>query len=150
MWVYHSQRNCSGQPIILRREIEREHTLAGIVGQSRKMRELFGVIRCITETDVIAMISGETGTGKELIARTLHFNSLRRAKRFVAVNCESLAETVLESEPFGHEKGGFSRLFPRLPEFSLFSKCQPGESSWRHLVWSSVITETARVSAAIP
>jgi DNA-binding NtrC family response regulator len=102
------KRNLALENIHLRREIEREYSLAGIVGQSRKMRELFGVIRSIAETDVVALISGETGTGKELIARAIHYNSSRRAKRFVAVNCGSLAETLLESELFGHEKGAFT------------------------------------------
>jgi transcriptional regulator with PAS, ATPase and Fis domain len=102
------KRNLALENIHLRREIDREYGLAGIVGRSLKMRELFGVVRSISETDVVAMIYGETGTGKELIARAIHYNSLRRAKRFVAVNCGALAETLLESELFGHEKGAFT------------------------------------------
>jgi two-component system response regulator HydG len=72
------------------------------------MQELFGVIRSIAETDVSVLIQGETGTGKELIARAIHYNSPRRARRFVAVNCGALAETLLQSELFGHEKGAFT------------------------------------------
>jgi transcriptional regulator with PAS, ATPase and Fis domain len=102
------KRNLALENIHLRGEIEREYRFAGIVGQSQKMRELFGVLRSIAETDVVALIHGETGTGKELIARAIHYNSPRRAKRFVAVNCGSLAETLLESELFGHEKGAFT------------------------------------------
>lgn len=102
------KQNLALENIQLRREIEREYSLGGIVGQSLKMRELFGVVRSIAETDVVALIHGETGTGKELIARAIHYNSSRRAKRFLAVNCGALAETLLESELFGHEKGAFT------------------------------------------
>ncbi|MEK6572325.1 MAG: sigma 54-interacting transcriptional regulator, partial [Bacteroidota bacterium] len=102
------KRSLTLENIRLRREIEREYSFAGIIGQSTKMQELFGVIRSIAETDVTVLIQGETGTGKELIARAIHYNSPRRTKRFVAVNCGALAETLLESELFGHEKGAFT------------------------------------------
>jgi transcriptional regulator with PAS, ATPase and Fis domain len=72
------------------------------------MQHLFGLVRSIADTDVAVLIEGETGTGKELIARAIHNNGPRRAKRFVAVNCGALAETLLESELFGHEKGAFT------------------------------------------
>jgi len=92
----------------LRREIEREYSFAGIVGQSKPMQELFALIRSLAETDVSVLIQGETGTGKELIARAIHYNSPRRSQRFLAVNCGALAETLLQSELFGHEKGAFT------------------------------------------
>jgi len=94
--------------IHLRREVEREYSFAGIVGQSKPMQELFALIRSLAQTDVSVLIQGETGTGKELIARAIHYNSPRRARRFVAVNCGALAETLLQSELFGHEKGAFT------------------------------------------
>lgn len=94
--------------IHLRREIEREYSFAGIVGKSEKMQDLGQLVRSIAETDVTVLVYGETGTGKELIARAIHYNSPRRTKRFVAVNCGSLTETLLESELFGHEKGAFT------------------------------------------
>jgi two-component system response regulator HydG len=94
--------------IQLRREIEREYSFAGIVGQSKPMQELFALIRSLAQTDVSVLIQGETGTGKELIARAIHYNSPRRSRRFVAVNCGALAETLLQSELFGHEKGAFT------------------------------------------
>jgi DNA-binding NtrC family response regulator len=94
--------------IDLRREIERTYSYAGIVGQSKPMQELFALIRSLAETDVTVLIQGETGTGKELIARAIHYNSPRRARRFLAVNCGALAETLLQSELFGHEKGAFT------------------------------------------
>ncbi|HXZ43618.1 MAG TPA: sigma-54 dependent transcriptional regulator [archaeon] len=102
------KRSLALENIRLRREIELEYSVQGIVGQSKRMQELLGVVRSIAETDVVVLIQGETGTGKELIARAIHHNSPRRAKRFVAVNCGALAETLLESELFGHEKGAFT------------------------------------------
>jgi DNA-binding NtrC family response regulator len=102
------KRSLALENIRLRREIEREYSFAGILGHSQKMQELFGVMRSLAETDVVVLIQGETGTGKELIARAIHYNSPRRGKRFVAVNCGALVETLLESELFGHEKGAFT------------------------------------------
>ncbi len=102
------KRSLALENIRLRREIEREYGIHGIVGQSKQMQELLGVVRSIAETDVVVLIQGETGTGKELIARAIHHSSPRKAKRFVAVNCGALAETLLESELFGHEKGAFT------------------------------------------
>jgi len=107
------KRSLTLENIRLHKEIEREYGLDGIVGQSPKMQELYGVVRALAATDVGALILGETGTGKELIARAIHYNSPRRAKRFVAVNCGALAETLLESELFGHEKGAFTGAIAR-------------------------------------
>ena len=72
------------------------------------MQELFDVVRSISETDVTVLIQGETGTGKELIAKAIHYNGPRKANRFVSVNCGAISETLLESELFGHEKGAFT------------------------------------------
>ncbi len=94
--------------IRLRHEVQREYSFAGLIGQSKQMQELFGLIRSVAETDVTVLIQGETGTGKELIARAIHYNGLRKNKRFMAVNCGALSLTLLESELFGHEKGAFT------------------------------------------
>jgi transcriptional regulator with PAS, ATPase and Fis domain len=102
------KRRLSLENIQLRREIEREYSFAGIVGQSEKIRDLLSLVRSAAETDVTVLIQGETGTGKELIARAIHYNSPRKAKRFLAINCGALSETLLESELFGHEKGAFT------------------------------------------
>lgn len=102
------KRRLTLENIRLRQEIGREYSFAGIIGQSEKMQNLFGVVRSIAGTDVTVLIQGETGTGKELIARAIHYNSPRKAKRFVAINCGALSETLLESELFGHEKGAFT------------------------------------------
>ena len=76
--------------IQLRREIGREHGFAGIVGEGAQMQALYRAIRSVAETDVTVLIQGETGTGKELIARAIHFHSPRREHRFVAINCGAL------------------------------------------------------------
>ncbi|HKA34554.1 MAG TPA: sigma-54 dependent transcriptional regulator, partial [Candidatus Binatia bacterium] len=92
----------------LRRAVAQEYGLAGMIGRSKAMQELFGLVRSIAETDVTALIEGETGTGKELIARAIHYQSVRAAQPFIGVNCGALSETLLESELFGHEKGAFT------------------------------------------
>lgn len=101
-------RRLTLENIRLRQEIEREYSFAGMIGQSQTIQELFDVVRSISETDVTVLIQGETGTGKEMIAKAVHYNSPRRARRFVAINCGALSETLLESELFGHEKGAFT------------------------------------------
>ncbi len=102
------KRKLTQENIRLRQEIEREYSFAGMIGQSRTIQELFDVVRSISETDVTVLIQGETGTGKELIAKAIHYNSPWKTKRFVAINCGALSETLLESELFGHEKGAFT------------------------------------------
>ncbi len=92
----------------LREEITSQYGFHQIVGQNRRMQEIFSLVRDVAETDATVLIRGETGTGKELIARALHFNSPRKNQPFVRVNCPAIAETLLESELFGHEKGAFT------------------------------------------
>jgi DNA-binding NtrC family response regulator len=94
--------------IRLRREVQREYSFGGLIGQSKQIQDLFALIRSIAETDVTVLIQGETGTGKELIARAIHYNGARKNKRFVAINCGALSLTLLESELFGHERGAFT------------------------------------------
>jgi DNA-binding NtrC family response regulator len=79
-----------------------------IIGQSRAMRKIFEKILRVAPTDSTVLITGESGTGKELVARAIHANSSRSDKEFVAVDCSSLVETLLESELFGHVKGSFT------------------------------------------
>jgi DNA-binding NtrC family response regulator len=80
----------------------------GIVGRTAVMQEVFDAIRRVAPTETTVLVSGETGTGKELVARAIHLRSLRKAGPFVAVNCASLAEGLLESELFGHVRGSFT------------------------------------------
>jgi len=82
--------------------------LDGIIGRSEAIRRIYAVIEKIAPTDSTIMINGETGTGKGLIAKAIHVNSIRRNKPFVAINCGAIPENLLESELFGHVKGAFT------------------------------------------
>ena len=79
-----------------------------VVGRSARMRAVFDFVRVIADSDSSVLVSGETGTGKELIANLIHQSSSRRHKPFVAVSCAILSETLIESELFGHERGAFT------------------------------------------
>jgi DNA-binding NtrC family response regulator len=79
-----------------------------IIGTNIKMREIFGILEKIAPTDTTVVIEGETGTGKEVVARTLHEKSLRKAGPFVVFDCSAVPENLIESELFGHEKGSFT------------------------------------------
>ncbi|MFQ5706722.1 MAG: sigma-54-dependent transcriptional regulator [bacterium] len=92
----------------LRREVTSRYGFENIVGENEKMQAIFNLIVDVAETDATVLIRGETGTGKELIAKALHFNSPRKNQEFVRVNCVAFSETLLESELFGHEKGAFT------------------------------------------
>ncbi len=92
----------------LRREVSTRYGFDNIVGKNQKMLAIFDLIKDVAETDATVLIRGETGTGKELIAKALHFNSPRKNEEFVRVSCAALTETLLESELFGHEKGAFT------------------------------------------
>ncbi len=81
---------------------------AVVVGRSPRMRAVFDFVRVIADSDSSVLITGETGTGKELIANLIHYSSARRCKPFVAVSCAILTETLIESELFGHERGAFT------------------------------------------
>ena len=97
-----------GELMRLRGELETTHSFGEIVGGSRRIRELYGLIRQGASHDVTVLIKGETGTGKELVARSFHANSARRDGPFLAVNCAAIPEGLVESELFGHEKGAFT------------------------------------------
>lgn len=86
-----------------------------IVGRSKSMIELYKMIGRVADSDAPVLILGETGSGKELIARALHDKSARRAQPFLAVNCSAFTETLLESELFGHEKGSFTGALSARP-----------------------------------
>ena len=88
--------------------VQVEHNLENILSKSPKMLKVFELIRSLAETDSGVMITGETGTGKELVARAIHSLSRRKSKQFVAINCGAFPDTLLESELFGYEKGAFT------------------------------------------
>jgi PAS domain S-box-containing protein len=92
----------------LRRALESSYSLHDIVGRSPAMRELFELLPAVAPYDTTVLIEGESGTGKELVARALHALSPRSRRRFVAVNCGALPETLLESELFGYKAGAFT------------------------------------------
>ena len=92
----------------LRDAVESQYRFGNIIGKSKKMRDVFDTIQKVAPSGATVLIEGESGTGKELVARSIHFNSPRREKPFVAVNCSALAESLLESELFGHERGAFT------------------------------------------
>lgn len=83
------------------------------VGHSRKMKEVFFLIHKLCKVDTTVLIRGENGTGKELVAKAIHFNSPRKNGSFVAINCGAIPETLMESELFGHEKGAFTGAIER-------------------------------------
>jgi two-component system NtrC family response regulator len=92
----------------LRKEVSEKYSFPNIIGNHPKMLEIYEIITTVAKTDKTILIQGESGTGKDLIAKTIHYNSLRREKPLVAVNCGALTETLLTSELFGHTKGAFT------------------------------------------
>ncbi len=92
----------------LRRELGKKYGFSEIVGTSEVLQKVFRIVEKVANTDASILIEGESGTGKELIARSIHFNSRRAARPFLAVNCGALPESLLESELFGHTKGAFT------------------------------------------
>lgn len=93
---------------LLRRQVERTYSFKEIVGESEAMQRVFGLIHKVAQSDVDVLITGETGTGKELVARSIHQRSRRSKGRFVPVDCGAIPENLLESEFFGYEKGAFT------------------------------------------
>jgi transcriptional regulator with GAF, ATPase, and Fis domain len=96
------------QNLYLQEEIQTTHNYSEIVGASSKMREVFHMVSQVAKTNSSVLILGETGTGKELIARAIHNTSLRKGKVMVKVNCGTLPANLIESELFGHERGSFT------------------------------------------
>lgn len=102
------KRSLQLENIYLRQELQEKYGFHNIVGKSKKMQEIYRIISKVAPTDTTVLIYGHSGTGKELIARAIHFNSQRREKQFVPVDCAVLSENLLESELFGHIRGSFT------------------------------------------
>jgi two-component system response regulator PilR (NtrC family) len=101
-------RQLREENLLLKRALNSRYEFSNILGRSDAMQQVFATIRTVAGTSSTVLITGESGTGKELVARAVHFNSLRRDRPFVAVNCGAVPETLLESELFGHVRGAFT------------------------------------------
>ena len=92
----------------LRKELDKKYSFANIIGNSRKVQEVFYLITQVAKSNANVLLLGESGTGKELVANAIHYNSLRSTKPLVKVNCAALPENLIEAELFGYEKGAFT------------------------------------------
>ena len=102
------QRRLRSENAYLRSQLQERYRFSGIIGRSEPMQRLFEVLDTVAGTASTILITGETGTGKELVARAIHHNSPRRNHHFVALNCGAVPETLLEPELFGHVRGAFT------------------------------------------
>jgi DNA-binding NtrC family response regulator len=102
------QRRLKSENAYLRSQLEERYQFGGILGRSRPMQALFHQLETVAHTSSTILVTGETGTGKEVVARAIHHNSPRKAYRFVALNCSAIPETLLEAELFGHVRGAFT------------------------------------------
>ena len=94
--------------VYLRREVEARYSFDGIIGDAPAMQKIFDVTQKVSQTDATVLLTGETGTGKDLLARAIHYSGPRKDRKFVAQNCGALPDTLLESELFGHKRGSFT------------------------------------------
>ncbi len=102
------QRRLKSENAYLRAQLEERYRFEGVIGKSRPMARLFQLLETVAPTNSTILITGETGSGKEVVARAIHHNSPRRVHRFVALNCSAIPETLLEAELFGHVRGAFT------------------------------------------
>jgi len=98
---------------VTKRKLRDSGSLGSLVGASKKMQEIFRLIEMVSPSTASVLITGASGTGKEMVARTIHELSTRRSKPFVPINCAAIPETLIESEIFGHEKGAFTGALER-------------------------------------
>jgi len=103
-----SKENLTRENLELKAVLSEKYEFSGIIGKSKPMLEIFSTVRKISPFDTTVMITGATGTGKELIARAIHYNGPRKNNRMVTINCGAMSQELLESELFGHKKGSFT------------------------------------------
>src|SRR5207302_8926134 len=101
-------RQLRQENVLLKRTLGLSHQFSNIIGSSEAMLDVFKMIETVAKTNSTILLTGESGTGKGLVAQAIHFHSLRRERPFVALNCGALPETLLESELFGHMRGAFT------------------------------------------
>ena len=94
--------------LYLHDQLKEKFSFSGLIGNNKKMREVYQLVGKVSKSNAAILIRGESGTGKELIAHAIHYNSLRKNNKFLSINCGALPENLLESELFGHEKGAFT------------------------------------------
>ena len=102
------ERKLREENVYLKQELAARYTFANIIGKGSRMQEIFRTIERIGKVSSTVLLTGESGTGKELIARAIHYTSIRKERKFVSINCGALPENLLESELFGHERGAFT------------------------------------------
>lgn len=101
-------RNMSSEISRLRNSVRSKYSFENIIGQSKGMNQVLEQVKCVCETDATVLLLGESGVGKDVIANAIHFNSLRREKPLIAINCGAIPAHLIESELFGYEKGAFT------------------------------------------
>jgi DNA-binding NtrC family response regulator len=101
-------RNLKMENLNLKNQLKKKYRFENIVGDHERVQKVFEIVEKVADTDSTILILGESGTGKELIAKAIHYNSYRRERPFVPVNCAAIPSELLESELFGHEKGAFT------------------------------------------
>jgi two-component system response regulator PilR (NtrC family) len=109
------ERRLRWENLRLRREVELRYTVGNMVGKSAKMQELFSTISRVAEAKATILLTGESGTGKTVLAKTIHFNSSRKDGPFVGVNCAAIPQELMESELFGHLRGAFTGAIANKP-----------------------------------
>lgn len=118
------RRTLAKENLRLREEVRERYDFSGLIGKSKKMRDVYTLIEKVAGSLANVLIFGESGTGKELAAKAIHYNSTRKNKTFVAVNCGAIPDTLIESELFGHQKGAFTGAVSDRP--GLFEQAEGG------------------------
>jgi two-component system response regulator PilR (NtrC family) len=118
------RRTLAKENLRLREEVRERYDFSGLIGKSKKMRDVYTLIEKVAGSLANVLIFGESGTGKELAAKAIHYNSTRKDKSFVAVNCGAIPDTLMESELFGHQKGAFTGAVSDRP--GLFEQAEGG------------------------